>query len=62
MDRTPSFQLSMRVFDPVSGEPGRSYVLPNLYDRAATLHFKQGLLLAVQRRTQILLDLLKRGR
>ena len=58
----PKLQVSMRVFDPVSGEPERSYVLPNLYDRAAVRAFRQQLVLAVQRRTQILLDLLQRGR
>lgn len=57
----PKLSQVMRVFDPVTAAVERSYVLPNLYVPATTRDFRQRLVLAVQRRTQILLDLLRRG-
>jgi hypothetical protein len=56
----PKLVSAIRVVDHKSGEDERSYVVPSLYDKAAVLDFKSNLLTAIDRRTDICLDLLAR--
>ena len=56
----PKLEDNIRVKDFRSGEEERSYVLPCIYDRQAVLAFKDKLLAAIERRTNIALDLMGR--
>lgn len=56
----PKLVNAMRVQDYGTGEYEQSYVLPSLYDLAGLIDFKEKLLSAVSRRTDIALDLLGR--
>jgi hypothetical protein len=56
----PKLVRVVRVLDHKTGEPELSYVIPSLYDLPAVLDFKDRLLKAIERRTDICLDLLAR--
>ncbi|HCK78679.1 MAG TPA: hypothetical protein DHW34_01535 [Actinobacteria bacterium] len=56
----PKAHGAMKVFDVVSSEEEHSYRNPNLYDVDSLRHFACQLEIAVQRRTEICLDLLNR--
>lgn len=57
----PKLSESIRILDHQTNELEYSYVLPSLYDQEAVLSFKSKLITAVERRTDICLDLLSRG-
>lgn len=57
----PKLTRALKVIDHQTSEIETSYIIPNLYDRAELDAFCEKLLLSVERRTDICLDLLARG-